>query len=258
MKKYAVISHQINSNAHLNVQDLLPASCRLITGVFVTAQAKEMVAKKQNIESLSFPQRLIMDLLDSEQIEGLFYSYLKTRSMEQEAVSFFNREMLPVFMEVFRDEIVFDCWSEQELLSYKERITILFETKFTTYLFEELHLFEKSNEFTTAAFTDFIKQAVLEFLYKHRYHLFFKEVQEYQQPVPYECGNISLLVNGNSFLLRDYTVTANRKIKTLQKEVVPFYEPLEVNSSLQLIFKNTHPQKDRTLFLKTYIEYEYE
>jgi len=258
MKKYAVISHEISSNKHLNVQELLPASCRLITGVFVTAQAKEIAPQKQTTVPLSFPQRLIENLLELEAIRGLFYSYLKTRSISEEAISFFNREMLPVFIKVFRERIVFDCWSEEELLSYKNRITDLLDQKLVTYLFDELNLFEKSKELTTADFTEFILQAVLEFLYRHRYHLFFKEVQEYQQPKLYECGNISLLVNGNSFLLRDYTVTANRKIKTLQKEVVPFYEPLEVNSSLQLIFKNTQPIKGRTMFLKTYIEYEHE
>ena len=84
MKRYFVITHESKDNSHINVQDLLPANCKLITGVAVNATAKQNGQLEDVTELLSFPQNLISDLLVQDKIVNLFYSYLRTRSNEDE------------------------------------------------------------------------------------------------------------------------------------------------------------------------------
>jgi hypothetical protein len=96
------------------------------------------------------------------------------------------------------------------------------------------------------------------FAYHNRETLFNRTVQAYERPAPYECGNISLLVNGNSFLLRDHMVMANKGVKYMAKEIIPFHEPLEVNSNMHTVFKNNKDNGDNTPTIRTYIEYEHQ
>ena len=109
---------------------------------------------------------------------------------------------------------------------------------------------------TNTDFADFIAQEVLKFAYQKKKAVFFYAKQAYKRPQPYECGNISLLINGNSFLLRDYVLTANRKVRNLQKEIIPFHEPLEVNSNIHTVFKSNKNSDGSLLTIRIYIEYE--
>lgn len=124
------------------------------------------------------------------------------------------------------------------------------------YLYTTADIYGKGQKMNDDDFADLIANETLLFLYQNRSHLFVRPVLAYQRPKPYECGTLSLLVNGNSFLLRDFILTANRRIKHLSKEIIPFSEPLEVNSNLQIIYKSNFKSGAEPLNIRIYIQYE--
>lgn len=256
MKKYFVITHTSNDNDHINQQDLLPASCKLITGLAVIATVKKESELIDTIESLSFPQTLITNLLSNDSITELFYSYLRTRSSEEESKAFFESDILPEIIKVFTNGIVFSCLDDTEQQELSDNISEFFNEKFVDFIYDEANLYTQGQGMTNLDFSDFIAQQTLIFTYQNKDDLFKRTVKTYEQSDSYECGNISLLVNGNSFLLRDYMVTANRTVKHLSKEIIPFHEPLEVNSNLYTVFKSNKNSGDNTLTIRIYIEYE--
>lgn len=257
MKRYFVITHRSENNEYLNVQDLLPASCKLITGIAVNAIVKQETDLEDTIIDLSFPKHLITGLLRQESIINLFYSYLRTRSSEAESKDYFESEILPEIVNVLSTSISYSCLDSEGQESLNGRITELFNSQFTDYLYNEIGLFEKGKTMTNQAFADLIVQQTLVFAYLHESDVFIRTKKAYKQPEPYECGNISLLVNGNSFLLRDYVLIANRKVKHMSKEVIPFHEPLEVNSNIHTVFKSNKNSENHTLTIRIYIEYEH-
>lgn len=256
MKKYFVITHTSEDNGHINQQDLLPASCNLITGLAVIATVKKETELIDTIESLSFPQALITDLLNNESITGLFYSYLRTRSSEDESKAFFESDILPEIIKVFTSGILYSCIDGTEQQELSEYISEYFNENFVDFIYGEANLYTQGQGMTNLDFSDFIAQQTLIFTYQNKDELFKRSVKVYQQSDSYECGNISLLVNGNSFLLRDYMLTANRTVKHLSKEIIPFHEPLEVNSNIYTVFKSNKNSGDNTLTIRIYIEYE--
>jgi len=258
MKRHFVITHQSKDNGHLNVQDLLPASCKLITGIAVNATVKQDGELQDIIENLSFPQTLITGLLLDEQIADLFYSYLRTRSDEAESRAFFESDILPEIVRVLSNNILYACLDAEQQQQLNDSIINLFNEQFTDYIYNEAGLFNKGHGMNDLGFSDFIAQQTLMFTYNHKDEIFKHTIQAYKQPEPYECGNISLLVNGNSFLLRDYVLIANRKVRHMSKEVIPFHEPLEVNSNIHTVFKSNKNSDNNTLTIRTYIEYEHE
>ncbi len=258
MKRYFVISHQSKDNSHINVQDLLPASCKLITGIAVNATAKQDGQLEDVTELLSFPKQLITDLLAQDSIIDLFYSYLRTRSSEEDSRAYFVSDMLPEITWILSENIKYTCLNDLEQEELEQNITDTFNNEFTDYLYGEVGLYEKGKYLNNLEFADLIAQHTLMFAYKKREDVFLHIKQEFKRPEPYECGNISLLVNGNSFLLRDYMVTANRKVRHMIKEIIPFHEPLEVNSNIHTVFKSNKNSDNNTLTLRIYIEYEHE
>ncbi len=258
MKRHFVITHQSKDNGHLNVQDLLPASCKLITGIAVNATVKQDAEMEDVLENLSFPQTLITGLLQDEIITALFYSYLRTRSDAIESRAFFESDILPEIVRVLGNNIVFSCLDSEQQQQLSDNIINLFNEQFTDYIYNEAGLFRKGQGMNDLGFTDFIAQQTLMFTYKHKDEIFKHTIQAYKQPEPYECGNISLLVNGNSFLLRDYMLTANRKVRHMSKEIIPFHEPLDVNSNIHTVFKSNKNSDDNILTIRIYIEYEHE
>jgi hypothetical protein len=257
MKRYFVITHESKDNSHINAQDLLPANCKLITGVAVNATAKQNGQLEDVTELLSFPQNLISDLLAQDRIVNLFYSYLRTRSNEDESKVFFISDILPEIIQVLSQNIKYTCLSATEQQELEQKLTDIFNNEFADYLYNEVELFEQSKFMDNLEFADFIAQQTLIFAYLNYDDIFFRTKQEYKRPEPYECGNISLLVNGNSFLLRDYMVTANRKVRHMSKEIIPFHEPLDVNSNIHTVFKSNKNSNGNTLTLRIYIEYEH-
>lgn len=256
MKRYFVISHQSKNNEHLNVQDLLPASCNLITGVAVNATVKRIGELKEVTEQLSFPQALITNLLFCESITNLFYSYLRTRPSEAESKDFFESDILPVIIEILSNNIKYTNLDVVGQIELNNSIAELFVTQFADFIYNEGELYAKGKNMTSLDFADYIAQQTLVFAYLHKSDVFLRTTQVYQQPEPYECGNISLLVNGNSFLLRDYMLIANRKVRQMSKEVIPFHEPLEVNSNIHTVFKSNKNSGNNIISLRIYIEYE--
>jgi hypothetical protein len=114
MKRYFVITHQSEHNGHLNVQDLLPASCKLITGVSVVATVKQAGQMEEIKETLVFPKALITNLMKQESITSLFYSYLRTRSTETESREYFESSLLPEISRVLVDNIKYTCLDESQ------------------------------------------------------------------------------------------------------------------------------------------------
>lgn len=258
MKRYFVITKTSVGNKHINEQDLLPASCKLITGIAINALVKKESELEDVTQDLAFPQALISDLLLTDGITNLFYSYLRTRASEAESKDFFETDILPAIVDILSNNIKFTCLDAEQQNNLNNSIAELFNTQFADYLYNEVDLFEKGQTITSLEFADLIAQETLTFAYLHKSDVFLRPVKAYKQPEPYECGNISLLVNGNSFLLRDYMLTANRKVKHLSKEVIPFHEPLEVNSNIHTVFKSNKNSGDNTLTIRIYIEYEHE
>lgn len=258
MKRYFVITQKTEDNSHFNVQDLLPASCKLITGIAVSANVKQDGVLEDVSHDLSFPNALIKDLMQKEEILNLFYSYLRTRASVAESKDFFESDILPVITETISNNIVYSCLDGDSQTELKDKLIELYTVQFADYLYNDLDLYEKGKTMNNQAFADFIMQQSLVFAYLKKDEVFVRTEQEYVQPEPYECGTISLLVNGNSFLLRDYAVVANRKLKNMQKEVIPFHEPLDVNSNIHTVFKNAKNNDSRVLTIKTYIEYEHQ
>ncbi len=256
MKRYFVITHKSEDNSHINAQDLLPASCKLITGLAVIATVKKQTELIDVVESLAFPQALITDLLNDEQITDLFYSYLRTRADEYDSRAFFESDILPEIIRVLTNGIVYSCLDKDEQQELSDHIAHVFNEQFVDFVYNESKLFVRGQGMTNLEFSDFIAQQTLVFTYQHKDELFKRTIKAYKQPEPYECGNISLLVNGNSFLLRDYMVTANRNIKYLSKEIIPFHEPLEVNSNIYTVFKSNKNSEENILTIRIYIEYE--
>lgn len=256
MKRYFVITHQSEHNGHLNVQDLLPASCKLITGVTVIATVKESGELEEITKELVFPQALITNLLKQERITGMFYSYLRTRATEEESRAYFEVSMLPEVISVLSENLRFTCLDEANQQLLTDNLMQLFSDGLADYLYHEAGLFQQGKSMTNTDFADFIAQEVLNFAYQKKEEVFVYAKQAYKRPKPYECGNISLLINGNSFLLRDYVLTANRKVRNLQKEIIPFHEPLEVNSNIHTVFKSNKNSDGSLLTIRIYIEYE--
>jgi hypothetical protein len=257
MKRYFVITHQSQHNGHLNVQDLLPASCKLITGVTVVATVKQAGEMEDTTRELVFPQALITNLTKLDSIAGLFYSYLRTRSSEAESREYFDASILPEITSVLAQNILYTCLDATQQQQLTDNLSQLFLTGFADYLYNEVGLYEKGQGMGNTDFADFIAQHILMFAYLNKEEVFFHTKQAYKQPEPYECGNISLLINGNSFLLRDYMLTANRKVRNLKKEIIPFHEPLEVNSNIHTVFKSNKNSDGSTLTIRIYIEYEH-
>lgn len=257
MKRYFVITHQTKDNGHLNVQDLLPASCKLITGLAVNATVKQDGELENAIESLSFPQTLITGLLMDDRITDLFYSYLRTRSDEAESRAFFESDIQPEIVRVLSAKIIYSCLDAIQQQELSDNITNLFNDQFTDYIYNEAGLFNKGQGMNDLAFTDFISQQTLMFTYHHKDEIFKQTIQTYKQPESYECGNISLLINGNSFLLRDYMVSANRKVRHMSKEIIPFHEPLDVNSNIHTVYKSNKNSGNHLLTIRIYIQYEH-
>ena len=257
MNKYFVITHQSENNEHVNVQDLLPASCKLITGIAVVATVKQDTELEDVTELLSFPQALITDLLQDESITNLFYSYLRTRSNEAESRDYFESNILPAIITILSSNINYPCLDKIQQQELSNSLSDVFNFEFIDYLYNEVKLYEQGKYLSNESFADFIAQHTLMFAYIKRDEVFLRPKKEYKQPEPFECGNISLLVNGNSFLLRDYILSANRKVRQMSKEIIPFHEPLEVNSNIHTVFKSYKNYNDHTLTIRIYIQYEH-
>lgn len=257
MKRYFVITHQSENNGHINVQDLLPASCNLITGVAVNAIVKKAGELEDVTKLLVFPQTLITDLLHDDSIINLFYSYLRTRSSKAESRDFFESDILPAIINILNSNINYTCLDDYEQQELAFRITNIFNLEFADYLYNEMKLYEQGRNMSNESFADLIAQYTLMFAYLKRDAVFLRTKQEYNQPEPFECGNISLLVNGNSFLLRDYIITANRKVRQMSKEIIPFHEPLEVNTNIHTVFKSYKNYSDHNLTIRIYVQYEH-
>ncbi len=375
MKRYHVIKKLSANNEHLNDQDLLPASCQMITGIAVTTTVKKEAEAISTTTALAFPQGLIERLLSSDQIANLFYSYMQTRATEEESKAFFETDILPEIVTVLCDGIKYPCLTEQQQTEFSKNLAdfltggssqpeidwdkrfldlkaeyktnffkyligeygkygldvetdlqanyvdLLFnasarsyaiyriissvyykirnndftdsystvsknisaygnsimieydrhyaqyvkdkeayeqaETKgIAHYLYTTVGIYAKGKTMKSLAFTELIAQEILSFIYQNKTTLFVRPIQKHLRPEAYECGTLSLLVNGNSFLLRDYTLTANRKIKHLSKEIIPFSEPLEVNSSIQTVYKSDMKSGAEPLNIRIYIQYE--
>ena len=375
MKRYHVIKKLSSNNEHLNDQNLLPASCKLITGIAVTTTVKKEAEAISSTTPLAFPQGLIKSLLASDSIVNLFYSYMRTRTTEEESKAFFETDILPEIVTVLTGGIQYPCFTAQQQTEFSKNLSVLlmggsdqpeinWEQRFTDlkteykniiinfltneygeyglnpetdleayymdllfntsarsyaiyritssvyykirnndfidsystvsknistfcnsimleydhqyeqlqkdkaayeeaetkglahYLFANVGIFEKGHTLGSLAYTELITSETLSFIYQNRTSLFIRPIQKYLRPEAYECGTLSLLVNGNSFLLRDYVLTANRKIKHLSKEIIPFSEPLEVNSSVQTVFKSNKNSGTEPLNIRIYIQYE--
>ncbi len=256
MKKYFVLKYDTNNNEHIKEEDLLPADCKLITGITVNATSKKDIQTEEIVEKLSFPQYLIIDNI-REINETLFYSFMQSRDTELESRTFFESDILPEITSKLKDILIFPKLdnAQQSLLS--QRLEFALGDLLPYHLFNVIDIYEKGKILSSFKFSELVAEEVLMFLYSKKDEIFIYNKQVYIQANPYECGNISLLVNGNSFLLRDYTITANREVKQVSKEIIKFNEPLEVNSSLSTVFKN-YKNSIGNLTIRIYIEYEYE
>jgi hypothetical protein len=255
MKKYFVLKYETDNNEHIKMEDLLPADCKLISGVYVNATAKGNIQTEDITSNLSFPQYLIIDNVRYVN-ENLFYSFMQTRDTEAESKAFFESDILPEIISKLKDILIFPILDNAQQSLLTQRLEFALGDLLPDYLFNVIDIYEKGKTLSSFQFSELIAEEILKFLYSRKEEIFIYDKQVYNQPNPYECGNITLLVNGNDFLLRDYTVTANKKVKQITKEIIKFNQPLEINSSLTTVFKN-YKNSSSNLTIRIYIEYEY-
>ncbi len=262
MKRYHVITYPIGYNENVNEEALLPANCDNITGVFATISGKKEVALSDYDLVLPFPQTVIVSLL-YDNLTSLFYTFMLSRSTKEIAKQYFIDEMLPQFVNYLKNGIVYDTLSEAQKTVVADNIQALLEGSddyegLADYLFETAKVFE--TDYAVSDLIYYLLDCTLQYIYDHRLTVFVVTSQHYEQSTDFDAGNLTLLINGNKFMLRDYVLTANRKLRSITKEVVPLNEPLESNSNLNIVFKNTLSEEQLTddLTLKVYIEYEYE
>ena len=256
MNRYFTFSYKVRGDEHLNIQDLLPASCNLINGVAVLATSKQVGELKETTQPLCFPQELIKSLLWKEKVTNLFFSYLRTRETEFASKLYFETDILPAITQILSSNIHYTNLNPAQQQKLSNSISNLLALGLPAYLYDEKQLLAIGQSMANTDFMEFILSETLQFLYEHKDEVFTHKVQEYVQPKPYGCGNISLLINGNNFLLRDYTVSANRKVRGMKKEIIPLHEPLQVNSNLHTVFKNNKKNKGNTQ-ITIYIRYEH-
>jgi len=256
MKKYFVLKYQTDNNEHIKEEDLLPADCKLITGISVNATAKKDIQTDEIVSKLSFPQFLIIDNIRDVN-ETLFYSFMQSRDTKAESRAFFESDILSSISQVLIDVLVFPILDNAQQSLLTQRLEFALGDLLPDYLFNVVDVYEKGKSLSSFNFSELIADEILKFLYSRKDEIFIYAKQVYLQPNPYECGNITLLVNGNDFLLRDYTVSANKKRKQISKEIIKFNQPLEINSSLTTVFKN-YKNSNGNLTIRIYIEYEYE
>ncbi len=256
MNRYHVITHKTQGR-HLNVRHLLPASCRLITGLAIHAIANTRGDLQEAERELSFPQALITRLLNAREVSNLFYSYLRTRENEAESQNCFEQDFLPVIRDVLCHGIDYDCLDNSQQNELSDRLSGMMETGLCDHLYNTKDLFKVGQSLTNTGFRDFIRREILQYLYLQKENIFTHTRSYHKQPDTYDCGTITLLVNGNNFLLRDYILAANRELKSIEKELIPFHEPLEVNASLQSVFKCHKDNQNRDLIIRIYIRYEH-
>lgn len=260
MKRYHVITRTIGSSEHLNFEELLPASCTNITGVFVTSFGKKTVELTDYEELLPFPHGILTELAN-EDLTALFYTYLRSRPTKEIAQVYFDEEMLPLFSDIL-SSVIYGGLSLADQLLVQVNIQDALEGNndfqgVSDYLFSDVAIY--NSPLDNDDYISLIINATIQYLYNVRDNVFTHTSQHYVQPKDAEVGNATLMINGNNFLLRDYAVVANRKLRPIAKEVIELNEPLDVNSSLKVVFKNTTENPDVTddLTVKIYIQYEY-
>ena len=256
MKKYFVLKYIADSDENIKREDLLPAGCKFITGVALHTTTKRVLPIENISTELSFPQSIIIDEI-REVNQTLFYSFMQTRDTETICRTFFESDILPAIIDVLVDTIVFPTLTTPAQTLLTTRLRDALNNELSDYLFNVVGLYDYAQTLSNFSFAELVAQKTLKFLYEKRTEIFIYDKQVYKQAEPFECGNISLLVNGNSFLLRDYIVNANRKVRQMKKEIISFNQPLDVNSSMTTVFKNLK-NSNSELTIRIYIEYEYE
>lgn len=260
MNRYHVITRKISSQEHLNFEELLPASCSYINGIFVTAFGKKEMEREEFYQALSFPQVSLTSLAYNN-LNDLFYTYLRTRTTKLEAQAYFVSDMLPLFVDTLSMVEYSDNVSLVDQDVIKSNIVNALTGNddyqgFTDYLFTDIDIY--NSVLDKYDYIKLILNSAIKYLYKEKSSIFYHTSQRYVQPKDVEVGNVTLLVNGNNFILRDYAVVANRKLKKMSKEVLTLNEPLDVNSSLKVVFKNTIANEVfDELTVKIYIQYEH-
>ena len=89
-------------------------------------------------QDLAFPQALISDLLLTDGITNLFYSYLRTRASEAESKDFFESDILPAIVDILSNNIKFTCLDADQQSNLNNSIAELFNTQFADYLYNEV------------------------------------------------------------------------------------------------------------------------
>jgi hypothetical protein len=264
MKRYHVITRRIGVGEHSNFEELLPAPCTYITGVFATAFGKKALPLSPYKKELDFPYSVLVKSAN-DKLRTLFYTYLRSRPTLSESKSYFVSKMHAIYIEALSD-FYFSSYSAEANEKIKSNVNDAiiglneFEghTSLKEYLFVDNKIYEST--LSDGDFIDLMLKLAIEFLYHNRSQIFCVDAEHYVQEKDVEVGNVTLLLNGNNFILRDYAIVANRQLKPIKKEVIALNEPLDVNSSLKVVFKNKVLDADvlDDLSVKIYIEYEHQ
>src|SRR5690606_33388405 len=107
-------------------------------------------------------------LLRQESILDLFYSYLRTRSTQEESREYFETSLLPEITRVLTESIQYTCLDESEQEKLSSTLNQLFVEEFCDYLYNEVGLYERGKGMNNEEFADFIAQQTLLFSYLKR------------------------------------------------------------------------------------------
>lgn len=244
MKKLHVITLPTNSTKE---EFQLPSTIGTITGVTVSAFCKGNNAKQQRDELLHFPASAIDAIAYHQDLDSLMYMMIMTRASKADSIAKFDEIVTPVIVNLINKCLQYDIDGS----TITDDLVQLFQNGFATYLYED-NLYDDFTNHTTVSFKELISLKITQFALKNRESIFKHTVEYYDNLSQENVGVVSLLLNDNNFLLRDYFLTSNRKFKKFSDEMLPVNEELQKNNNLTVVFKQTNQQDTE---LRIYIQY---
>ncbi|BDD02469.1 hypothetical protein [Persicobacter psychrovividus] len=189
---------------------------------------------RQVIFPLVFPQSI---LLENLRAMDLPIDYLANTQTEISAQQYFQQKFIPCLEEKLFERINYQAIANSELQTRLQ--SMLKDPTFIAAIFDNDYYTNYLRDKKYPVSLEEMFNRIIFYLSKRKKDIFFYERQYIDYPTQSgEQTLITTLINGNSFLLRDFPLPLNRRLKPIRKEIKPFSEPIMVNSSATILIKN--------------------
>ncbi len=183
---------------------------------------------------LVFPQSILLKNLREMDLP---IDYLANTKSEVSAQQYFEQKFIPCLEEKLFMDINYQAIANSELQSRLQ--SILKDSTFIAAIFDNDYYTNYLRDRKYPVSLEEMFNRIIFYLSKRKKDIFFYERQYIDYPTQSgEQTLITTLINGNSFLLRDFPLPLNRRLKPIKKEIKPFAEPIMVNSSATILIKN--------------------